>query len=202
MKIHLVVCFLIGIHALGTSAAPVEWPVSEGGNGHYYQVVNNTGYRWILALAIASNMSHAGLDGHLATFTSAEEESWVFENVLSTQGIRGRVYHLGGWAAHMFGHPGGLDGWQWITGQPWDYENWAPGEPNNAGGASAPEKCLAYHYYYYHRGEYLIGWNDVADDVRHSYIVEYDDEDASNHPPDVPVPVRVSTWGRVKALFR
>ncbi len=23
-------------------------------------------------------------------------------------------------------------GWEWVTGEPWDYTNWAPGEPNDA----------------------------------------------------------------------
>jgi hypothetical protein len=142
------------------------------------------------------------LQGHLATLTSEEEDAWVYENVLRTQGIFGTDYHLGGWAAHMYGNPGGLDGWQWLTGQPWDFENWAPGERNNAGGQGDREKCLAYHYFYNSGGVRLVGWNDVATDLRYGFIVEFDDEDPSNHPPYTPVAVQPSSWGGVKALFR
>jgi hypothetical protein len=201
MKSSLLICFLVVFAIQGANAAPVEWPVSEGGNGHYYQA-RRPGGRWIIVLEIASQLTYAGMQGHLATLTSAEEDAWVFENVLGPQGIRGTDYHLGGWAAHMYGNPGGLDGWQWLTGQPWDFENWAPGEPNNAGGEGDREKCLAYHYFYRYGGESLVGWNDVSDDSHYRYIVEFDDEDASNHPPYTPVTAEASTWGGVKALFR
>jgi len=31
--------------------------------------------------------------------------------------------------------------WQWSNGQPWQYANWAPGQPNNQGGA---ENCVRF----------------------------------------------------------
>ena len=200
MKRFLVACVLVCFGTQGALAAPVQWPASEGGNDHYYEVVNTSSH-WLIALAFSLRWTHAGLDGHLATLTSAEEDAWVLENVLRPQGIIGRDYHIGGWNADMYGNPRGLTGWQWLTGQPWEYEGWAPGEPNNAGGQGDREKCLAYHYYYYHGGVGLLGWNDVSTDSYYGFIVEYDDEEASNVPTEVPVPVQLSSWGRVKVLY-
>ena len=34
---------------------------------------------------------------------------------------------------------GGKLGWSWSDGTPWDFQNWAPGEPNNVAEA---EDCL------------------------------------------------------------
>jgi len=201
MKRSIIACLCLLLIPNLTLAAPVEWPVSEGGNGHYYAAINNGGI-WFVSLQIATFMRHQGVPGHLATLTSAEEDAWVFANVMSSQGIPGYIYHLGGWAAHMFGNPGGLDGWQWLTGEPWEFENWAPGEPNNAGNEGDREKCLAYYFHHYHGGASHVGWNDVAEDYNTGFIVEFDGEDATNHPPIFPVPVRNASWGQVKALFR
>ena len=35
--------------------------------------------------------------------------------------------------------PGNPDKWFWSDGTPWDYTNWAPGEPNDLGGEDCAE---------------------------------------------------------------
>jgi hypothetical protein len=60
-------------------------------------------------------------------------------------------------------------GWRWVDGGPMVYSNWAPGEPNNSGGA---ENCLQLFGYRKLRG---ARWNDIncgSKKVR-GYIIEH-----------------------------
>ena len=60
------------------------------------------------------------------------------------------------------------EGWQWITGEPWAYTNWAAGEPNDFFGP-ASEQYLVYD-------EGKGKWNDVPLNwgFVDGYIVEFD----------------------------
>lgn len=67
---------------------PCEWPVSEGGNGHYYEVIDMgptsaTWLTWEQARAAAEAASYLSVPGHLATITSAEEEQFIIDNLLT-----------------------------------------------------------------------------------------------------------------------
>ncbi len=33
--------------------------------------------------------------------------------------------------------------WCWVTGEPWEYQNWGDGEPNNSSNVVADESCVA-----------------------------------------------------------
>ena len=72
--------------------------------------------------------------GHLATITTVDEQVAVMSLGISSW------YWLGGTDSNIEGQ------WNWITGEPFTYSNWAEGEPNNAGGA---ENYL------------MIGWGGV-----------------------------------------
>jgi hypothetical protein len=61
------------------------------------------------------------LDGHLATITSKAENDFVQR--LSG----GKDCWLGGTERHAEGR------WLWVTGEPFEYSNWHPGEPNKGG---------------------------------------------------------------------
>ena len=66
-----------------------------------------------------------------------------------------------------FSEPAG--GWEWVSGEPWNYENWrtSPAEPNN-NPVAGPENYL--HLNYRH------GWNDINLDAHgwiHGYVIEY-----------------------------
>ncbi len=58
--------------------------------------------------------------GHLVTITSAEEQAAV-EKALTACDYSLAMYWLG--AKEYNGK------WEWITGEPWEYENWCPWEP-------------------------------------------------------------------------
>jgi hypothetical protein len=105
----------------------VEWPVAEGGNGHFYEVVSApAGISWSNASLAATNRG-----GYLATITSAEENAFVFNLAAqdATVWYSGYGPWLGGIQPAGSAEPSG--GWRWITGEPFIYKNWTPGQPNN-----------------------------------------------------------------------
>lgn len=72
-------------------AAPVEWPTSAGGNGHFYEVVVNPDLGWdaAQALAVASG-------GYLATITSEEEQQFIEDLLLDALTLTGGIW-IGLW---------------------------------------------------------------------------------------------------------
>ncbi len=119
-------------------------------NGHSYQRID-TVMTWHEAKAHCES-----LGGYLATITSQAENDFVYGNI----GIDGKDIWLGGTDEVVEGT------WEWITGEAWDYTNWAPGEPNNVGGV---EHYLSFFY------AYSSQWNDLRDHVNASFICEWDD---------------------------
>jgi hypothetical protein len=115
--------FAVGVALRATiscSAQWTEWPVSAGGNGHLYLPVRSeTFISWSEAEQLARN---AG--GYLATITSADENAFVFGLVDSPEYLPpGNGPLLGGYQLPGSSEPAG--GWAWVTGEPWDYANWA-----------------------------------------------------------------------------
>src|SRR3954462_10897118 len=105
----------------------VQWPVAEGGNGHFYEVVSAAaGISW-------GNASLAATDrgGYLATITSADENAFVFNLADQNAAVWYSGYGpwLGGIQPAGSGEPAG--GWSWVTGEAFSYQNWTPGQPNN-----------------------------------------------------------------------
>jgi hypothetical protein len=127
--------FVLETHTRPTGPSePVQWAVSQGGNGHWYElVVFSASTDWTTARTRAEARG-----GHLATLTSAAENSWVFTNIAQFAdgwwcGLDCYGPWLGGYqdrTAGDFSEPGG--GWRWITGEPWSYAAWEPNWPNNA----------------------------------------------------------------------
>ncbi|MCA9197591.1 MAG: hypothetical protein KDA87_08645 [Planctomycetales bacterium] len=157
-------------------AAPFEWPVDDGGNGHFYDYVPGT-YSWSVASALSENTKHQDLPGHLTTITSREEK-----NFLTSQFIRrlGEVPlgWLGGYqdrGAEDYREPNG--GWRWVTDEPWDYTNWwrSVGFPDNFNGNQDFIRT---------QGDFL--WDDIEHapsgfDVR-GYFIEFEPP----KPPAIP----------------
>lgn len=133
----VVACLVLG-HAADAFAAPLEWPVAEGGNGHFYEYVTTGPFPRDAALVQAAGRTYAGVSGHLATLTS--EPEWAF--VVNRFDAIGRQAWIGGQQAP--GSPTPSEGWYWITGEPWEFAPWGQyfvgvPEPNDAGGSGPGE---------------------------------------------------------------
>lgn len=127
--------------------------------GHYYDVVSGS-LSWTDANAAANASELKGCaSAHLATITSQEEQDAIHEGF-------GNDIAFAWLGAHQED-----GGWQWVTGELWDYTNWQPGEPNgqnalHVGGGGTPSE----------EGWIYDGkWNDTFDDSGYPYIVEYED---------------------------
>ena len=173
--------FLLGSRYFDGFAAegPVQWSVSSGGNGHWYEWVTDAPLPWEDAREQASQRPLAGHEGeawvsYLATLTSAEEEEFVMQNVLGEDAPQKE--YLGPWIG-AFQPPGSPepDGdWQWVSGEEWSYTNWYHGtqfsEPNNWG--AEEDYCELWH----NVSKYGLGWFDVTGDHPHTYLVEWERE--------------------------
>ncbi len=119
--------------ALNNLNDPVQWKVSEGGNGHFYQAVSLAQFiPWEQAKSAA-----IALGGHLATITSSAENSFInslFDSPSDT-------WWIGGFQPANSPEPSG--NWQWVTGESFPYSNWNTGEPNN--GLGGGEDAIQYY---------------------------------------------------------
>ena len=131
----------------------VQWKVSDGGNGHWYQrIVIPGGITWTAARDQATV-----LGGHLATISTAAENSFVFQSSgVSSWATRYGPW-LGGFQTPESVEPGA--GWRWVTDERWTFTNWDGAEPNNGCNTNPDENALQYI-------DYGAGWNDIPDEGR------------------------------------
>ncbi len=146
-------------------AAPIEWSIARGGNGHYYDKIDGS-FTWEAANVAATASSFLGRLGHLVTVTSSAENLFL-TTTYSANGLH--LHWIGGVQPAGSSEPTG--GWSWVTGgEPFVFNNWASGEPNNSTGAN--ENRIVFDH-----GTTTSGkqWNDLAAGRAASgYIVEYD----------------------------
>jgi hypothetical protein len=148
-------------------AAPVYSPTT----GSWYEFVQVHG-SWSDARDAAAATSHLGIPGRLATITSQIENEFVLSDVLLSSGC---TYWLGAYQPNG-DHVAPDVGWEWITGEAWNYSNWrraggSEDEPNDYWGA---EHCLEILDSSY--GQYSGTWNDLADgnvSLSEGYVIEY-----------------------------
>ncbi len=149
-------------------ATPVCWPE----NGHYYDAVPGgpDGFSWNEARTAAQNSVFMRYSGDLATITSPEENEFIVSNFPEAF-YKG--YWLGGFQPPGSEEPAG--GWQWVTGEQWEFTKWALHEPNNENlfPGHPPEDSLCFRTY----EPYGFGaWNDWYQDIKQpdiGYVVEY-----------------------------
>ena len=155
-------------------------PVYFSGTDHYYEHVN-LDLTWLQAKADAGARSHLGMAGHLVTITSQAENSFL-QNTLRTAS---RCW-LGGYQPEGSSEPGG--GWTWVTDEPWTFEDWAAGEPNNMAG----EDYLEFFPWDYSEGR----WNDYPGTRTQPFIVEY------SIPIPEPTTLALAAFGALGLLLR
>ena len=128
-----------------------------------YEVINvDGGISWMDAKADAESRG-----GHLATITSASEKETISDSI----GGINELMWIGATDEDTEGS------WKWVTGETWDYTDWAAGEPNNAGNE-----------------DYAVaGWGGGSwKDLPHSsgiskYLMEYSQTDSSTGGLEVTV---------------
>jgi Lectin C-type domain len=134
----------------------VQWRVEDGGNGHWY-ALNSTGATW----HNAANMAVAR-GGHLATVTSIGELA-ICQPIVATAWEHAWI---GGFQADP--SCGADCSWTWVTGEPWNYTNWAPTEPNNYWGIDSSEDYVAMYAW-----EVTGQWNDERESVNRPSLIEW-----------------------------
>lgn len=163
-----VMLFLVATNA---SASIITWQVADGGNGNAYEFVDEF-LIWTEAKAAAELRTYLGVQGHLVTLTSAEENEFVFDFILPVD-----AQEVGAWIGltddeayggyESFGQPNPqIDGWFWVTGETVAFTAWNSfsAEPNN----SENEDYAVLHGF---RGKV---WNDQTSHYAPRYIVEYE----------------------------
>ena len=132
-----------------------ENSVAEPTDGHKYEIFHDT-LTWEEAKAACEAKG-----GHLATITSQEEQKMI-EN-LNTQNSK----------LWIGGYKNSAGQWCWVTGEPWEYQNWGDGEPNNSSNVVADESCVAV---------WPVKWNDLANSNTYEqsgYICEWEASDVA-----------------------
>jgi Lectin C-type domain len=103
----------------------------RGGNGHFYEAwaLSST---WTNANYWATNRG-----GYLATITSRAENDFIFNfikdktNNLSRHKLWEQTAPGWTWGPWVGGYRGADGSWSWVTGEPFAFQNWVPGEPDN-----------------------------------------------------------------------
>jgi hypothetical protein len=115
---NLIQAALVTLFAASAAQAQqaVQWKVSDGGNGHWYQVTTEARY-WDVQRQVA-----IGIGGHLASITSAAENAFVFALLPPANP-----------SAFFIGGVKQSGAWSWVSGEAWGYTNWDAGEPNGVG---------------------------------------------------------------------
>lgn len=184
MKKFLVV-ILMAVCSFGivcnVGAVPVQWTITSGGNGHWYDLIATPDLTWGQARDGALALNTFGLNWDLATITSGGEQIFIQSLIPSTLPNSNTVvveYWVGGYQQLPATEPDG--NWNWINGEGlfWNsgstgmYANWGTGEPNNSSG----ENHLALD------SRYGWGWNDNTPYINgyiFGYMVESVPEPAS-----------------------
>ena len=142
-------------------ALPIQWSTNQ----HWYEVVSSStsAFTWSTANQNANASSYIGLQGHLATITSADENQLI--KTLSPG------------MAFFGGYKNNLGAWSWVTGENWVYTNW--NQDGNGFEPSGDGPAIEYW------GWKPSGtWNDVSTSLtRNEYIVEYEQAPAATPEP-------------------
>lgn len=125
-----------------TKAAVLTGPVSNPANGNTYYLLESASWT-------ASQAEAESLGGNLVTIDNANENQWV----LSTFGNFDSVdRHL--WIGYNDADTEGTFVWQ--SGEIPGFENWAPGQPDSAGGLADEDYAFILHPNHPQEG----GWVD------------------------------------------
>jgi hypothetical protein len=138
----------------------------NGTNGHFYRPIS-TGATYTNARAASLLTTFKGQTGYLVTITSPDEDAFIFNNVpqsniwfaLTDEASEAR------WVIDAGPEKGTLikiNNGQLNGNIPGQYNNWAPGEPNNSGNED-------YAVTKWNGSQ----WNDLPNHFSNPYVIEY-----------------------------
>jgi hypothetical protein len=138
----------------------------NGTNGHFYRPIS-TGATYTNARTLSSQQTFKGQQGYLVTITSADEDAFIFNNVpqsniwfaLTDEASEAR------WTIDAGPEAGTLikiNNGQLNGNIPGQYNNWAPGEPNNSGNED-------YAVTKWNGSQ----WNDLPNHFVNPYVIEF-----------------------------
>ncbi|MEZ6015638.1 MAG: lectin-like protein [Planctomycetota bacterium] len=134
-------------------------------NGTYYAAISMPGVTWTQARQMAAATSHMGRQGRLVTLNDQQENDFVFS---ALGGVNN--YWVGGFqntSSPSYSEPGG--GWEWISGEPFTFTQWLPGEPNNTGGFGAEDFLELLQ-----SAQFGETWNDAAEQEHPAgFVIEF-----------------------------
>ena len=142
--------FFLSVLMISATSHADTLKIVNNQNGHAYRLVQ-------IKTTWQEAVSHcAKMGGYLVTITSEEEWGFIFNNILARSD---NSVWAGGTDKDVEGD------WKWITGEPFAFTNWYPGEPNNE---NRNEDYLEL------RRNFAFQWNDLANDaVRNWFICEW-----------------------------
>lgn len=178
MSILAVICGLLTVG--GANANPIMWEA----NGHWYEYCPEL-VTWEQAHIVAENRTWNGEPGYLVTLTSQAENDFVYWEVLGgdAPAPEGDPW-IGGYQNSSQSDP--LENWHWVTTEPWDFTNWAPGEPNDY-----DELWGEMYLQFTPNGGGM--WNDHHSLNPKPMIIEYSGDVVATEP---------TSWDRVKTMYR
>jgi hypothetical protein len=138
----------------------------NGVNGHFYRPIS-TGTTYTNARAASELTTFKGQKGYLVTITSADEDAFIYNNVPQSQiwfALTDEASEAR-WVIDAGPEKGTLikiNNGQTNGNIPGQYNNWAPGEPNNSGNEDyAVTKWNG------------TQWNDLPNHFSCPYVIEY-----------------------------
>lgn len=132
------------------------------GTGNYYEWHSVPHPTWSSARDMAAALSYQGTAGELVTITSAGEQAFI-ESIMTSD----LAYYEAPWIGATWDET-----WQWVSGEPWSYTHWSPGEPSQNG-------PYAYIYEWGIAPSMAYRWDDNWDPVvADGFFVEFDRFDA------------------------
>ncbi|GAB6041915.1 SUMF1/EgtB/PvdO family nonheme iron enzyme [Endothiovibrio diazotrophicus] len=184
------------VEYLDSASVPVRWESSEGGNGHWYQIVtDNSRLLWVEARDAAAAMTWEGMSGHLAVPSSREEADFIqgvkrswYNQTIATYSTRALV-NMSAFHLWLGGRYDARDTLSWVDGSQSTFRDWCS------------ERLIAVDHYLTNVQLHTTANDGVCwmisdpgfmESPIQGFLVEYEPAPAAEAPSTVPSPLCAS----------